>query len=244
MSSPIEVSIIIPCLNEAATLPIVIDKALKSFQRLHLKGEVVISDNGSTDGSVKIAEKFGARVVHCPQKGYGNALRCGFKNAKGKYLIMGDADDSYDFARIDKFVDELKKGADLVMGTRLRGTIHKGAMPWLHRYLGTPVLTFLINLFFGTKISDCNCGMRGLTKGSFEKLQMVSGGMEFASEMVIKAGLFKLIIKEIPIHFYRDKRGRKPHLKTWSDGWRHLKFIFGSFLSKPVLVKDVSKKSR
>ncbi|MCC7197683.1 glycosyltransferase family 2 protein [Candidatus Peregrinibacteria bacterium] len=239
-----EVSIIIPCLNEAATLPIVIEKALRSFKRLHLKGEVVVADNGSTDGSVKVASKFGARVVHCSQKGYGNALRCGFKNAKGKYLIMGDADDSYDFSRIDKFIDELKNGTDLVMGTRLKGTIHKGAMPALHRYLGTPVLTFLINIFFGIKISDCNCGMRGLTRTAFDKLQMVSGGMEFASEMVIKAGIKKLKIKEIPIHFYPDKRGRKPHLKTWSDGWRHLKFIFGSLFSKSVLVREAKKNGR
>jgi glycosyltransferase involved in cell wall biosynthesis len=232
-----DVSIIIPCLNEASTLPIVIEKALKSFKRLNLRGEVVVSDNGSTDGSVKVASKFGARVIHCAQKGYGNALRYGFKQAKGKYFIMGDADDSYDFSNIDKFVSELRKGADLVMGTRLKGTIHRGAMPWLHRYLGTPVLTFLINLFFGTRISDCNCGMRGLTKEAFEKLHLKSGGMEFASEMVIKAGIQNLKIMEIPIHFYKDKRGRKPHLKTWSDGWRHLKFIFVSFFSKSRLLR-------
>lgn len=234
-----DVSIIIPCLNEAATLPIVIEKALQSFERLRIKGEVVISDNGSTDGSVKVAEKFGARVVHCSHKGYGNALRCGFENAKGKYLIMGDADDSYNFLHIDRFIDELQNGADMVMGTRLKGTIHKGAMPPLHRYLGTPVLTFLINLFFGTKISDCNCGMRGLTKETFKKLHMSSGGMEFASEMVIKAGMLKLKIREIPIHFYPDKRGRKPHLKTWSDGWRHLKFIMRSLFAK----SDVKQKN-
>jgi len=238
-----EVSIVIPCLNEAGTLPIVIEKAFKSFKRLKISGEVVISDNGSTDESTKIAQKFGARVVHCAQKGYGNALRYGFKQAKGKYLIMGDADDSYDFSHIEGFMRELRKGADMVMGTRLKGNIHRGAMPWLHRYLGTPVLTFLINIFFQTKISDCNCGMRGLTKKAFEKLQLKATGMEFASEMVIKAGIKKLKIKEIPIHFYKDKRGRRPHLKTWSDGWRHLKFIMRSFFAKSAAAKKEASSS-
>jgi len=221
----IEFSIVIPCLNEEKTLAIVIKKALVSFEQLKIKGEIVVSDNGSTDDSVKIAEELGARVIHCPEKGYGNALKCGFSGAYGKYLIHGDADDSYDFSKIDGFIQYLRKGYDMVIGTRIKGRIEKGAMPFLHRYLGTPVLTFILNLFFGTRISDCNCGMRGLTKKAFEKMALTSGGMEFASEMVVKAGILKLKIKEIPITLYRDKRDRPPHLNTWRDGWRHLRFM-------------------
>lgn len=221
----IEFSVVIPCLNEEKTLPIVIKKALASFERLKIKGEVVVADNGSTDNSISIAEELGARVVHCSEKGYGNALRGGFSGAYGKYLIHGDADDSYDFSNIDGFVKYLRKGYDMVIGTRIKGKIKKGAMPFLHRYLGTPVLTFVLNLFFGTRISDCNCGMRGLSKKAFEKMQLTSGGMEFASEMVIKAGILKLKIKEIPITLYPDKRDRPPHLNTWRDGWRHLRFM-------------------
>jgi len=221
----IEFSIVIPCLNEEKTLPIVIKKALGSLERLKLKGEVVVSDNGSTDRSVEVAEKLGARVVPAPEKGYGNALKYGFSEARGQFLIHGDADDSYDFSNIDGYVQYLRKGYDLVIGTRLKGMIEKGAMPFLHRYLGTPVLTFILNLFFGTRISDCNCGMRGLTKKAFEKMALTSGGMEFASEMVIKAGILKLKIKEIPITLHRDKRDHAPHLNTWGDGWRHLRFM-------------------
>ncbi len=220
-----EFSIVIPCLNEAKTLPIVVEKALLSFKRLGIHGEVVVADNGSTDGSVAVAGRHGARVVHCPQKGYGNALIAGFSAAKGKYLIMGDADDSYNFEEIDGFVSSLREGYDLVMGSRFKGHIQEGAMPFLHRYLGTPVLTFLLNLFFGTKISDCNCGMRGLSKEAFEKLKLEAQGMEFASEMIIKAGILHLKIQEIAVTLYQDKRGRKPHLNTWRDGWRHLKFM-------------------
>ncbi len=225
MQNSKELSIVIPCLNEAKTLPIVIKKGLDSFKRLKIEGEVIIADNGSSDNSVEIAKKHGARVVHCPKKGYGNALIGGFNKAYGKYLIMGDADDSYNFAEIDDFVKYLRQGYGIVMGTRLKGRIEKGAMPWLHRYLGTPVLTFILNLFFGTKISDCNCGMRGLTKETFRKLDLHSSGMEFASEMIIKAGILKLKLKEIPITLYPDKRDRSPHLHTWRDGWRHLKFM-------------------
>ncbi len=220
-----EFSVVIPCLNEAKTLPFVIPKALSAFARLGVRGEVVVCDNGSTDDSVRVAEHHGARVVHCGKKGYGNALIAGFSAAKGKYMIMGDADDSYNFEEIDGFVGYLRGGCDLVMGTRLKGHIQKGAMPFLHRYLGTPVLTFLLNLFFGTKISDCNCGMRGISRAAFERLALEAGGMEFASEMVIKAGILKLKIKEIPITLSRDRRDRKPHLNTWRDGWRHLKFM-------------------
>lgn len=221
----VKVSIVIPCLNEAKTLPIVIAKGLGAIARLGVSGEVVVADNGSTDGSVEIARKHGARVVKCLHKGYGNALTCGFTNAYGTYLIMGDADDSYNFEEIDGFVQYLDKGYDLVMGTRLKGKIEEGAMPFLHRYLGTPVLTRILNWLFGTGISDCNCGMRGIRKDAFERLRMESSGMEFASEMIIKAGIMKFKIKEIPITLYRDKRDRPPHLHTWRDGWRHLKFM-------------------
>ncbi len=220
-----EFSIVIPCLNEAKTLPIVLEKAFGAFKRLGIQGEVVVADNGSEDDSVKIAGKHGARVVHCAEKGYGNALKGGFHAAKGKYMIMGDADDSYNFEEIDGFAENLRGGFDLVMGSRFKGHIQKGAMPFLHRYLGTPVLTFLLNLFFGTKISDCNCGMRGLSKSVFEELKLEAEGMEFASEMIIKAGIMHLKIKEIPVTLYKDKRDRKPHLNTWRDGWRHLKFM-------------------
>lgn len=220
-----EFSVVIPCLNEAGTLPFVIHKAQAAFTRLGVRGEVVVCDNGSSDDSPKVAERHGARVVHCGKKGYGNALIAGFSAAQGKYMIMGDADDSYDFGEMDGFVEHLRAGYDLVMGTRLKGHIQKGAMPFLHRHLGTPVLTFLLNLFFGTKISDCNCGMRGITKDAFRKLSLEAGGMEFASEMIVKAGILKLKIKEIPITLHKDRRGRKPHLNTWRDGWRHLKFM-------------------
>ncbi len=220
-----EVSIVIPCLNEGKTLPIVIKKGFSAFKRLGIEGEIIVSDNGSTDDSVEAAKKYGARVVNCPQRGYGNALKCGFREARSEFLIMGDADDSYNFLKIEGFVENLRKGYDLVIGSRIKGRIEKGAMPFLHRYLGTPVLTFVLNLFFGTKISDCNCGMRGLRKSVFERMNLVAGGMEFASEMVIKAGILGLKIKEIPITLHRDKRGRPPHLNTWRDGWRHLKFM-------------------
>jgi len=218
-------SIVIPCLNEEGTLPIVIGKSLKTFERLNIEGEVIVSDNGSTDKSVEVAQSCGARVVHCPKKGYGKALIYGMKAAQGKWLIMGDADDSYNFEEIDDFIKYLGEGYDLVMGTRIKGRIEKGAMPFLHRYLGTPVLTRVLNSFFSLNISDCNCGMRGLTKRAFLAMNLLSEGMEFASEMMIKAGLNDLKIKEIPITLYCDKRDRAPHLRTWSDGWRHLRFM-------------------
>ncbi len=220
-----ELTIVIPCLNEEKTLAIVIRKAHRAIAKLHIDGDVMVVDNGSTDRSVEIALVEGALIVHCAQKGYGNTLIAGFKAAESKYLLMGDADDSYNFEEIDGFIKYLREGYDLVIGTRLKGKIEQGAMPFLHRYLGTPVLTFLLNLFFGTRISDCNCGMRALTKDAFESLGLEAGGMEFASEMIVKSGIQRLKIKEIPITLYKDKRGRKAHLNTWRDGWRHLKFI-------------------
>lgn len=224
--SELELSIVIPCLNEAKTLPLVLGKCFAALKKMNLTGEVIVADNGSTDESVKIATHHGARVVHVQEKGYGNALRTGMEAAQGKYILMGDADDSYNFEEIEPFITAMKEGNDLAIGSRLKGHIEEGAMPGLHRYLGTPVLTFLVNLLFKTRISDCNCGMRSFTKKAFEAMKLHSPGMEFASEMIMKAGLLKLKIKEFPINFYRDKRGRRPHLKTWSDGWRHLTFMF------------------
>lgn len=221
-----ELSIIIPCLNEEKTLPIVIEKSKNSIRKLGIEGEVIIADNGSVDSSVEIARKMGVNVVQVLKKGYGNALIGGMLEAQGKFLLMGDADDSYNFAEIDDFLKYIKNGYDIVIGTRLKGKIESGAMPFLHRYLGTPVLTFILNLLFKLKISDCNCGMRCLTKKAFNEMKLCSSGMEFASEMLIKAGLLKLRIKEIPITLYKDKRDEAPHLNTWRDGWRHLKFMF------------------
>ncbi len=221
----IEVSVIIPCLNEEKSLARCIDIAKSAMQRAGIPGEVVISDNGSTDQSVAIANKNGARVVHAARKGYGNALICGMRAAKGKYLVMGDADGSYDFNDIPKFISALKDSADFVMGSRLKGTIHPGAMPFLNRYLGTPVLTGLINLFFKTRISDVNCGLRALTKKAFNSLRLKAGGMEFASEMVIKAALLGLKIVEVPTALFPDRRDRPPHLRPFRDGWRHLRFL-------------------
>ncbi|MEI6148539.1 MAG: glycosyltransferase family 2 protein [bacterium] len=225
MTDTPEFSIVIPCLNEEGTLGETLRVAMEAIRLSGLRGEVVVSDNGSTDRSVAIAEEGGARVVRCAQKGYGSALIDGIRGSRGAYIVMGDADATYDFREAVDFVKVLQGGADLVMGTRLRGHIDKGAMPFLHRWLGTPVLTFLINRFFGTRISDCNCGMRAFTRQAFDRLGLVSGGMEFASEMIIKAALFGLRIEERPCSLHRDMRGKPPHLKTWRDGWRHLRFI-------------------
>lgn len=224
-SAPIDLSIVIPALDEERTIVKAIGLALEAIALSGLKGEVVVSDNGSTDRTVALATEAGARVVHAPKKGYGYALLHGFKQANGRYLVMGDADATYDFREAVAFLEDLKAGADLVMGSRLAGTVHKGAMPFLHRWLGTPVLSFLINLFFGLRITDCNCGMRAITRAAFDRLALVSGGMEFASEMIIKAGLYNLKVTERPCSLHVDTRNKPPHLRTWRDGWRHLRFI-------------------
>ena len=221
----IEVSVIIPCLNEEKSLSGCIEIAKGAMHKAGICGEVIISDNGSTDQSVAVATSNGARVVHAARKGYGNALICGMRAAQGKFLVMGDADGSYDFNDIPKFIAALREGADFVMGSRLRGTIHPWAMPFLNRYLGTPVLTRLINLFFKSGISDVNCGLRALTKKAFDGLRLRAGGMEFASEMVIKASLLGLKIVEIPTSLFPDTRDRPPHLSPFRDGWRHLRFL-------------------
>lgn len=224
-AAPVQLSIVIPCLNEEMTLAKAIGLAKEAIALSRMSGEVVVADNGSTDRSIEIAVREGARVVPVAQRGYGFALITGFSEARGEYLIMGDADGTYDFREAVAFLADLKNGADIVMGSRLRGTIEEGAMPPLHRYLGTPVLTRLIRTFFGVPITDCNCGMRALKKSAFEWLAPVSGGMEFASEMIIKAGLYGLKVTEHPCSLRKDTRNRPPHLKTWRDGWRHLRFI-------------------
>jgi len=221
----LKVSIVIPALNEEKTIAICINKAKKALKDLNMTGEIVVADNGSMDKTVEISETLGARVVRVPDKGYGNALIGGFEAANGDFLIMRDADDSYNFEEIGIFIEKLKEGYDLVMGNRFKGKIEKGAMPFLHRYIGTPALTAMMNLFFKTGIGDTNCGMRALTKKAFKAMNLKAGGMEFATEMIIKASILNLRIAEVPCNLYRDKRDRKPHLNTWRDGWRHLRFM-------------------
>ena len=223
--SDLELTVLMPCLDEAETLKICIDKAQAYIKDAGIKGEVLIADNGSTDGSQAIAEKAGARVVAIAQKGYGAALLGGIQSAKGQFIIMGDSDDSYDFSRLQAFVDKLRAGADLVMGNRFKGGIAKGAMPFLHRYLGNPVLSFIGRLFFGIKTGDFHCGLRGFNKDSIQAIGLQATGMEFASEMVVKASLNKLRIEEVPTTLSPDGRSRPPHLRTWRDGWRHLRFL-------------------
>ncbi len=224
----IEVSIIMPCLNEAETLGACIKKAQQSIEKFNLNAEIVISDNGSDDGSPAIAKNNGVRTVHVDRKGYGSALLEGIAAAKGKYIIMGDADDSYDFSNIYPFVQKLREGFDLVMGCRLPrggGEIMPGAMPLKHRYLGNPALSFIGRLFFKSKITDFHCGLRGFRKDAFLQMELHTTGMEFASEMVIKATLLKMRVAEVPITLYKDGRSRPPHLRSWRDGWRHLRFM-------------------
>lgn len=220
-----EISVVMPCLNEAETLETCIRKARAWLADNGISGEVVIADNGSTDDSVGIARRAGARVVHVEEKGYGAALQAGFRAARGRFLIMGDADDSYDFSNLRPFVDELRGGAEFVIGERFRGGIVKGAMPWHHRYIGNPLLTGTLNLFFGTHVGDAHCGLRGLTKSAFERMQLRTTGMEFASEMIVKADAKGLKMSEVPTTLSPDGRSRPPHLRSMRDGWRHLRFL-------------------
>lgn len=224
----IECSIVMPCLNEAKTLEACIKKARAAIEKHNIKAEIIIADNGSTDGSRQIAERCGVRVVAVEAKGYGAALMGGLDSAKGKYVIMGDADDSYDFSNIFPFIEKLRQGNDLVMGCRLPasgGKIMPGAMPWLHRWIGNPILTFIGRLLYSSKISDFHCGLRAFKKDAYEKMGLVATGMEFATEMVVKASLKNMQITEIPITLYKDGRLRAPHLRSWRDGWRHLRFM-------------------
>jgi glycosyltransferase involved in cell wall biosynthesis len=192
---------------------------------MDVHGEVIVADNGSTDGSPEIAEAHGARVVHVEQKGYGSALQAGIAAARGKYIVMGDADESYDFSLLWEFLNRLRWGDDLVMGNRFRGGIRQGAMPWLHRYVGNPVLSGILNLFFRTPIRDAHCGLRAFRKDAYERLRLHTPGMEFASEMVVKASLNRQKISEVPIVLHPDGRDRAPHLRSFRDGWRHLRFL-------------------
>ncbi len=220
-----ELTILMPCLNEAETLEICIKKAMTFLDDNQLDGEVLISDNGSTDGSVEIAQRCGARVVYAEQKGYGAALIEGSKQAYGKYVIMGDADDSYDFSNLMPFIQKLREGYDLVMGNRFAGGIEPNAMPWLHRYIGNPVLSFIGRVLFKSNIRDFHCGLRGYNKESIQKLGLHTLGMEYASEMVAMAELNHLKITEVPTTLKKDGRSRPPHLRSFRDGWRHLKFL-------------------
>lgn len=220
-----EVSIVMPCLNEAETLATCIEKAQRSLRENNIVGEVVVADNGSEDGSQEIATNLGARVVAVTARGYGNALMGGIMAARGRYVIMGDADDSYDFSNLLPFVEKLRSGYELVMGNRFRGGIKPGAMSMSHRYLGNPVLTAIGRLFFRSPCGDFHCGLRGFSKSALVKLDLRTTGMEFASEMVVKATLNKLRIAEVPTILSPDGRSRPPHLRTWRDGWRHLRFL-------------------
>jgi len=216
---------VLPCLNEADTVGICVTNARTTLQRLGLRGEVVVVDNGSTDGSAAIAERCGARVVYEPKRGYGSALMRGIEAARAPRIIMADADDSYDLTDLERFIDAVQAGAELVMGSRRRGTIEPGAMPRLHRWIGNPAFSSALQLLFRVRVTDSHCGMRALTKDAYRRMQLQTTGMEFASEMVIKAALANLRIAEIPITLRPDGRGRPPHLRAFRDGWRHLRFI-------------------
>jgi hypothetical protein len=220
-----ELSIVMPCLNEAETLATCIVKAQRFLEGAGVAGEILVADNGSTDGSQEIAAAHGARVVEVKERGYGAALIGGIRAARGHYVIMGDSDDSYDFSHLDPFIAKLHEGYDLVMGNRFKGGIAPGAMPPLHKYFGNPILTGIGRLFFGAPCGDFHCGLRGFNKASIQRLQLSSLGMEFASEMVVKATLLNLRVTDVPTTLSQDGRSRPPHLRSWRDGWRHLRFL-------------------
>ncbi len=221
----IELSIVMPCLNEAETIANCIQKANHFLQKNSIDGEIIIGDNGSTDGSQKIAKALGAVVVNVKKKGYGSASRAAIDISKGKYIITADTDDSHDLLNLMPFVEQLKKGNHLVMGNRFKGDIQKKSMPFLHRYIGNPVLTFLGNLFFKTNIGDFHCGLRAFTRKVYDQMELTTSGMEFASEIVVKASMLNFKIVEIPTTVFPSGRSRKPHLRTFPDGWRHLRFL-------------------
>ena len=221
----VEVSIVMPCLNEAETLELCIRKAQQAIARHGLRAEIILADNGSTDGSQQLAQSLGARVVAVKEKGYGSALRGGVEAARGRYIVMGDSDDSYDFSSIYPFIEKLRAGHDLVMGNRFQGGIFPGAMPWKHRWIGNPVLTGIGRLFFHCPAGDFHCGLRAFSKAAYQRMELQTTGMEFASEMVIKSTLKGLSIAEVPTVLHKDGRSRPPHLRSWRDGWRHLRFM-------------------
>lgn len=220
-----ELTILMPCLNEAETIEGCVSRAIGFITKANLEGEVVVADNGSTDGSQAIALAAGARVVHVSERGYGAAIMGGVRAARGRYVIMGDADGSYDFEHLEPFVEKLREGFQLVMGNRFKGGIAPGAMPVLHRYLGNPVLSALGRMFFGLPIGDFHCGLRGFSRHAILDLPIATGGMEFASEMIVKSGFAGYRIAEVPTTLSPDGRSRPPHLRTWRDGWRHLRFL-------------------
>src|SRR6201998_923874 len=221
----LELSVVMPCLNEAATVGVCVKKAVDALEQHGIRGEVIVADNGSTDGSQQVAKDFGARVVHVEQRGYGSALQAGIAAARGQFVLVGDADDTYDFSQLGEFVAKLREGYDLVMGNRFKGKILPGAMPPLHRFLGNPVLTGLGRLFFKSPVGDFHCGLRGFRKEAIDRLGLRTLGMEFASEMVVKATACGLRVTEIPTTLAPDRREGAPHLRTWRDGWRHLRFL-------------------
>src|SRR5258706_1616175 len=225
MPTGVEVSIVMPCLNEAETLAKCIRHAQRAIAKGGLAAEIIVADNGSTDGSQKIATDLGAKVVDVPRKGYGSALIGGIDAAQGRLVVMGDADDSYDFEAIGPLIDKLREGHDLVVGNRFTGGIEPGAMPWSHRWIGNPVLTFISRVFFHAPVGDTHCGLRAFRKDAYEKMRLRATGMEFASEMVIKASLKGMRITEVAVKLRPDGRTRAPHLRTWRDGWRHLRFM-------------------
>jgi len=227
-SATVDVSFLMPCLNEEQTLPECIRTAHEAggmLGDLGLTYEILISDNGSTDSSVELSESLGCRVVHCPDRGYGNALIFGCKNAAGTYIIMGDSDASYDFREGVAMVMKMREGYDLCMGSRFKGKIEPGAMPWKNRYIGNPILTGFLNLLYRSGLSDAHCGLRGFTRSAAERMRLESRGMELASEMVVKSAILGLKRTEVPVTLHRDGRDRPPHLRPWRDGWRHVKFL-------------------
>jgi glycosyltransferase involved in cell wall biosynthesis len=222
---PLEVSILMPCLNEAETIGRCVDRARESIAKMDLHAEIVVADNGSTDGSVQIALAHGAKVALVEERGYGAAIRGGVAASSGRYIIMGDADESYDFGEISPILERLRAGDDLVMGNRFAGGIETGAMPWSHRWIGNPVLSLAGRIFFSSQVRDFHCGLRGFTVDAFRRMRLHTTGMEFASEIVVKASLASMKISEVPISLHKDGRSRPPHLRTWRDGWRHLRFL-------------------
>ena len=228
LTDEIEISIVIPCLNEAETLQGCVVEAFAALESNGVSGEVIVADNGSSDGSQEIARQAGARVITVSRKGYGNALQGGIRASEAEYVLMGDADGSYDFGELPRFLEKLREGFDLVIGCRFPrfgGSIERGAMPWKHRWIGNPVLSGLGKLFFNSSVHDFHCGLRAFRKKAIMDLKLETGGMEFASEMVVKSTLYKLKIDQIPITLRCDRRSSSPHLRSWRDGWRHLRFL-------------------
>ncbi len=223
-----DISVVIPCLNEEQTVGGCVHTAKNAIARMRIIGEVLVVDNGSSDRSIPEARKAGGRIITCTVKGYGAALRKGINQAKGRWIVIGDADNTYDFNEIPKLTALLEEGADFVMGSRITGKIHEQAMPWLHRWVGTPFLTTLVNFFFKCDITDVNCGFRAFTRDAVRLMNLQSNGMEFATEMVIKAANLRMRIKETPIHYHPPIKGRVSKLKTLRDGWRHFRYVMAS----------------